>query len=416
VTVAVLLLSIALLGHRHAPARSPALQHRGTGPREFEYPLGAVPTLSQLLNNFAVLRRPQTAADRSWHPECGCGGAARQLNHLTRLTRTLPSGYRVYLDVEQLIMGGQLNMAAGSYVMNFTVVDPHGPTSSAAFGPNTGFTVFPISSGGNDAVWTSVVPDGVASVAWTFGCPAGPRGASPCAEIRSRTVTVPVVNNVAAQQVANAGNCGSCASPQQVIWRSGDGRVVASFGRSANLAAPPFVKGGRGARMLRVLLPTALGGARLGQSSSTATRTIARLLGPAAARDVSAGGCGIDHESVWTSPAVAEPLTIFERGGRFAGYRYGAPVSEIGLLRGPGAVLATRRGLTLADTVAVARRLYRTDFATSPARGGTWRAVGDGGTLRGSVEPIIYPLRVVTARNPVATIDAGATGCPASGN
>jgi hypothetical protein len=35
--------------------------------------------------------------------------------------------------------------------------------------------------------------------------------------------------------------------------------------------------------------------------------------------------------------------------------------------------------------------------------------------LKGSVLPIIYPLRVVTARNPVATIGPGVTGCPASG-
>lgn len=76
-------------------------------------------------------------------------------------------------------------------------------------------------------------------------------------------------------------------------------------------------------------------------------------------------------------------------------------------------MLTTARGLTLGDTVGVARRLYGRDFTTSAARGGAWRAVGDGGTLHGFVEPIIYPLRVVTASNPVATIDAGQTGCPA---
>jgi hypothetical protein len=119
---------------------------------------------------------------------------------------------------------------------------------------------------------------------------------------------------------------------------------------------------------------------------------------------------------VWTSPAVADPLTIYARAGRFVGYQYGAPVSEIGLQRGPGAVLATPRGLTLADTVAVARRLYGTGFTTSAAGGGTWSVVGDAGTLHGLVLPIIYPLRVVTNRNPVATIDAGETGCPGSGN
>src|SRR5882724_6165107 len=45
-----------------------------------EAPLGAAPTLAQLLDNFAVLRRPQNSVDRGWQPNCGCGGAARQLS------------------------------------------------------------------------------------------------------------------------------------------------------------------------------------------------------------------------------------------------------------------------------------------------------------------------------------------------
>ncbi len=414
VTIAVVVLSVSLAGHRQTPARPPLLHHRGPGPGGFQFPLGAVATRSQLLENFAVLRRPQTARDR-WDPHCSCAGSARQLNGFTRLATTLPSGYRVYLDLEQFIAPGQLNMAAGSYVLNLDVVDPHGSSSSAAFGPNVGFTVSPISSGGNDSVWTSLVPDGVARVRWTFECRAGRRTASGCSEIRPRTFTVPVVNNVAARQVANSGNCPSCASPQHITWYSAGGRPVASFNLGLNLAAPPFVKGGRGYRLLRVLRPTAIGAARLGAPSSTATRTIERLLGPPADANVPTGGCGIDHESVWTSPTVAEPLTIFERRGHFVGYRYGAPVQEIGLLRGPGAVLATDRGLTLAKTVAVARRLYGTSLVTSAARGGSWRVRTEGGTLHGSVLPTIYPLRVVTARNPVATIGAGLTGCPAGG-
>src|SRR6202030_901535 len=60
VTVIVVVLSGALLRDRHVPSR-PTLQHHPVaGPRGSEYPLGAVPTLSQLMENFAVLRRPQT--------------------------------------------------------------------------------------------------------------------------------------------------------------------------------------------------------------------------------------------------------------------------------------------------------------------------------------------------------------------
>lgn len=53
------------------------------------------------------------------------GRSARQLDRLTRLATTLPSGYRVYLDVEQFITAGQLGMPAGSYVLNVDVVNPH---------------------------------------------------------------------------------------------------------------------------------------------------------------------------------------------------------------------------------------------------------------------------------------------------
>lgn len=409
--VTVALVFVPLHSDRHAPARPQLLHHRGPGRGEFLYPLGATPTLRQLLDNFAILRRPQTAQDRSWQPNCSCAGSARQLSDLTRLATTLPRGYRIYLDVEQLLVGGQLNQSAGSSVLNFTVVDPHGPTSGSSFGPNTGFTVYPISSGGKDAVWMSVVPDGVASVRWTFGC----RGGNGCAGIRSRTFTVPVINNVAARQVAGADNCSGCSHPQSVAWLTADGSVVASFPGFGNIPAPPFVKGARSHGELRVLKPNGIGSAQFGESAATAIQAIQRRLGAATDANARAGGCGIDHESVWTSPAAADPLTIFQRHGRFVGYLYGAPVQQLGLVQGPGAVLATGQGLTLADTVRVGRRLYGPRFLTSAAGGGTWQALADGGTLRGSVLPITYPLRAVTANNQVATIQAGATGCPPPG-
>jgi hypothetical protein len=196
-----------------------------------------------------------------------------------------------------------------------------------------------------------------------------------------------------------------------VSWRTVGGRVV-SFAGFGNLTAPPFVKGWRGSPVLRALAPTALGHARLGQSASTAIQTIEGMLGSPADTNVPVRDCGIDHESVWNSPTVADPLTIYERAGRFVGYQYGAPASELGLVREPGAILQTSRGLTLDDTVGTARRLYGAGLATTAAHGGVWSAAGDGGTLHGSVLPITYPLRVVTDKNPVATVGAGETGCP----
>jgi hypothetical protein len=106
-------------------------------------------------------------------------------------------------------------------------------------------------------------------------------------------------------------------------------------------------------------------------------------------------------------------LTIYERAGRFVGYRYGSPVSEIGLQRGPGAVLTTPEGLTLAETVASARRQYGSGLHTAAVdHVGTFRIARDGGTLEGEVLPIRYPLKSVTGRNRIAIVGAGQAGCP----
>jgi hypothetical protein len=409
----------------HPPSRPPAVRHRvpGPAPGEILYPLGAVPTLPQLLANFAILRRAQTPADRSWQPQCDCAGSARQLNSLTRLAETLPGGYRVFLDVEQLTVGGQLNMAAGSYVLNLDIVGLHDQTTSGAFGPNVQYSVYPLTSGGlrarrsaatHSTVWASVVPDGVAAVAWTIGCPAG-RSASRCSGQHPQTITVPVIDNVAARAITIPEHCSpDCSTRPQVAWRTLDGRVI-QFTGFGNLAAPPFVKGWRGNQVLNVLRPDALGDARLGQSASSAIQTLERLLGPPADTNAAVSDCGIDHESVWTSPTVTEPLTIFQRAGRLVGYQYGAPASELGIEPEPGALLKTARGLTLGDTIKTARRLYGTRLTTSAAHGGVWSAAGHGGTLTGSVLPTSYPLRAVTDANPIATIDSGDTGCQAAG-
>jgi hypothetical protein len=139
---------------RRAGVQAPALRghhrlFRGAGGEDI-YPLGAEPTKAQFMANFAVLRRPQDARDRSWRPNCSCGGAARQLFGLTRYARSLPGGIRVFLDVEQFIYPGQLNMAAGSYALNFDLVSPNGNTDSSNFGPNTQYLVFPVASRGPD--------------------------------------------------------------------------------------------------------------------------------------------------------------------------------------------------------------------------------------------------------------------------
>jgi hypothetical protein len=109
---------------------------------------------------------------------------------------------------------------------------------------------------------------------------------------------------------------------------------------------------------------------------------------------------------------VADPLTIFQRAGRFVGYRYGAPAFEIGLGMGPGATLHTSAGLTLGNTIGSARHLYGNRVATRVSHGsGSWSAAINGSTIGGAVLPIRYPLTSITAQNPIVTIQAGDTGC-----
>jgi hypothetical protein len=447
---------ILVLGHHHNPPRGPATRtgpalRYGGGP-SVEYPPGAEPTFQQFRHNFAILRRPQTAADRSWRPNCSCGDAARQLFGYTRFARALPGGYRVFFDLEQFNSPGQLNMAAGSYVLNYDLVDRSGNVSSSNFGPNGSFAVRPLV--GPDEIVFSVVPDGVARVVWHFTCRgtpprlrAGRGGRTGCAGLRSRTVTARVVNNVAAQRVPRA-----CEPPRppvargarsqesqsaamtdclgsdtgHVTWYGADGRVVFSFdGAGGNLPAAPFVAGAHPAGPLHILEPSAVAGVRLGRSFATAAAALTRLLGPAADTHVAVGetGCVGDFESVWASPATALPLTIYEHDGRLAGYQYGAPVNESGLVRGPGAILSTATGLTVGDTVRTARRLYGSTFTTRAVKSGhnanggsgAWQVAAKAGSLDGALLPTSYPMRTVTAANPIDTVGSGPTKCTIAG-
>jgi hypothetical protein len=210
----------------------------------------------------------------------------------------------------------------------------------------------------------------------------------------------------------------NCLAPRATTWRAVDGHVLASFPRGyGNLAAPPFVKGSRGARNLKVLDSSGVGPTQFGESFTAASRAIDSLLGPSSftQQPVAYSSCGI-HRSVWASPATATPLTIYERGGRFVGYQYGVPVDLIGLALGPGATLFTADGLTIGDTVRSAQRIYGPGFSAHvtpgrPNNNEVWQKSGAGGALSGALEPSIYPVRSVTAGALVATITAGQTNC-----
>lgn len=163
-------------------------------------------SLDQLLARFAVLRRPQTQADRSWVPSGQAGSArhyARVISRYTRLATTLSDGERLFLTVEQTQVE-QNGQAPGSYLLNLWVVKNGRIVGGESYSPDVGdytSTPGPLAWLDHRETWSSIMPDGVTSVRWIF-----PRENGLRTHIypRALTVDVPVVGNVAATRVARS--------------------------------------------------------------------------------------------------------------------------------------------------------------------------------------------------------------------
>ncbi len=427
VSLAVAVFALALLGHGHRIAKTPATSPTAAHP---------VPTLPQLLANFAVLRRPQTAADRSWQPTCICGRGSRELPKLTRLAATLSDGDRVFLTVARFRVGGQLNQAAGTYALSVGVVNRHGDATGTNFGPNVDYTVFPFSSpqprhvqaSAPALTWVSIIPDGVTHLRWTFACDPALLPTR-CTDRRPVIVDLPVDNNVAAARVAATGECdprgGICRPPAVVTWYGAGAQVVASFSRTAksNLTAPPFIPRNSTGPIL-INAPTkvrdtlggnGVAGVRFGSRPAAVISALRPLLGsPTTYRR--GGSCGLDHTITWSGSDHAFPLTLYLKRGRFLGYQYGQPYQgyQATLPRGRiGLALATTRGLVIGNTLARGRQLYGNAFKITTAQGGSWNARTVGGEIAGYA--LLNPTNghIISRKSVVATIDAGDVGCPA---
>ena len=201
------------------------------------------PALKHLLANLAILRRPQSAADRSWKPPCDCGSTV-QVRNLTRLATTLPNDTRVFLDVKQAIGGGGQTLAPGSYILSLNIVARNGNSTSESVNPNGQSAAYPLSTRGferaggplqpaaSSQAFASVVPDGVATVKWTVSvrCPkvATSLGGH-CPKQGTQTVTVPVTNNVAARMLPGIDSDPFYARVSKVVWLSQNGRVIQSI-------------------------------------------------------------------------------------------------------------------------------------------------------------------------------------------
>ena len=211
--VALAVVAVAVLGLRHrAPAPSSS-------------PPSATPGVAALKAKLAVLRRPQTAADRTYPGLAARGGRNPVIGNLTRLAATVGSA-RVYVLVIKP-QGKTPPFAVAS------VVDKDGrfettsaPVIGARFAPNqvrAGELVRGLGQDPNRGFTIGIVPDGVRQVEWTFtGARYGVLNANPI------SVATLARSNVAVTFV-HPGQ-GPLA---RAVWYDAAGKVVASAGPSA---------------------------------------------------------------------------------------------------------------------------------------------------------------------------------------
>jgi hypothetical protein len=233
-------------GNWSVPPNAPRPGRGGEGP--------VGPSLEQLLAHFEILRRPQTAADRSW----GGGGELR----LQRLARTLSDGDRLFLTIDR-------NGSVHSVLMSVILIDKEGNGDGALYTSGVSdYTIIPTTVGERPLppaylarhhpripaalrarqrrlaqfgppLWVSVVPDGVASVRWIFACQRG-TGFSCRGFGQPLVVNVPVHENVAAARIPATDSCANVGCRAiSVTWYNAAGRAIGRYDAEAAL-------GGRG--------------------------------------------------------------------------------------------------------------------------------------------------------------------------
>ncbi len=222
-TVTVAAVALVALGHR-AP-RAP----RSPGSRA---PVSSARTLEAVLG---VLRRSQTAADRSYPVDSsfrGRQGPTQVIPRLTRLVATITTPtagrVRVFLIVSRLLTEA-FALRRGSYVVSVVTIAGHSEsygaterlTAATLQAPGkvaSGLFTSPTGLNPNRGVTASIVPDGVARVKWIFS---GAR----IGILHPRKVTnyPQVANNVAVAAIRPGD--GPLAS---ATWYGAGGQVIAS--------------------------------------------------------------------------------------------------------------------------------------------------------------------------------------------
>ena len=212
------------------------------------------PGVRKLETKLAVLRRPQTAKDRSLGALIARAAGRRSLvardlerviPSLTRYTQTLPDGREVFLVVYRGIGGpsGRIRPTpADLAIIGLVIVQPNGkptgggPVDEGGGGATPGSLYFlarhgPDGCDGNTL--HNIVPDGIARIRWQF--PSEDQSGN--VHNTPLTVNVPVRQNVA---IATINGLVSCAKPTAVTLYNASGQIISQIG-STHAARNPNV-------------------------------------------------------------------------------------------------------------------------------------------------------------------------------
>jgi hypothetical protein len=426
VAIAITVGALVFVGHR-TPTRN-----SGPDVSPITHGTGAT-TLTQLTSSFAVLRRPETPADRALRFKCSHPCPVELVPGLTRLARTLPDGTRVFLSVlrartaERTALGNTIRVPAGSYMLDELVVSAG---EKAILSPGS-LAQIPVVDGGIEPgmpstrltsgrapLWVGVVPDGVSSVRWGFSCIHGRKTAA-CPPPATITATVTALDNVAAAPVSATrhGSLGVTSAS----WFDAARRSIASFSTANRQTTMRFIPGGLVLHSRLTFNGDGLGPITFGASPAQIARRLYPILGrPGGTYHSTLDACGVDHSLTWPillNPSTGqlergEELTVFFHRDQFVGYQYGGnafhPHSDRLQVRA-----ITGAGLAIGDTLATGQRLYRHAFHVSTAQGGTWQASTPHGKLTGYASGTSTTADVGPSSR-VASIDAGDVGCPVS--
>ncbi len=243
ITIAVVVFAAFGLRHRTAPARS-------VGTLTSTTPSAAsAATDARLRRDLAVLRRPQTAADRaeitghSIFDGVGFGSELGIIKSSVRVARTTPWGQLVVLALtrppKHKARLSSINAGLFVGVENRGSGGGGGCCSDAA-NVNAGGDLSTEGSGTESEYrsertdLTIVVPDGVATVVFVIPRQNGDTYGTPIYR-RALRISAPVISNVAAIRVNRA----CCQGQVPMIWEAADGTTIKRIG---NLAAANLVK------------------------------------------------------------------------------------------------------------------------------------------------------------------------------